>query len=62
MRELLERQVGGVEGRHAGGFVHAAALHADEAVLDDVDAADAVAAGDLVHRLDHRRAATSSRR
>ena len=53
MRELLERQVGGVERRHAGGFVHAAALHADEAVLDDVDAADAVAAGDLVHRFDH---------
>ena len=44
--------MGRVEDRHAGGFVHAAALHADEAVLDHVDPADAVAAADLVQRLD----------
>ncbi len=37
-----------VQNRHAGRFVHAAALHADEAVLDHVDAADAVAAADLI--------------
>ena len=56
-RELLDRQVGRVEGRHAGRLVHAAALHADEAVLDDVDPPHAVAAGDLVQLFDHRRAA-----
>src|SRR5690606_40924318 len=32
----------------AWGLVHPAALDADESVLDDVDAADAVAPGDLV--------------
>ena len=32
----------------AGGFVHAAALHADEAVFDQVKAADAVLAAQLV--------------
>ena len=45
--------MGGVEDRHAGRFVHAAALHADEAVLDHVDPADAVAAADLVQLLHH---------
>ena len=51
--ELLDELVGGVEDGHARGFVDAAALHADEAVLDDVDPSDAVATADLVELADH---------
>ena len=40
--------MGGAEAGEAGGFVAAAGFEADEAVFDDVDAADAVAAGDGV--------------
>ena len=40
--EGLEIAVGGEQDEAAGGFVDAAGFHADEAVLDDVDAADAV--------------------
>lgn len=40
--------MGGPEDGEAGGFVAAAGLDPDEAVLDDVDAADAVPAGEGV--------------
>ena len=40
--------MGEVEDGATGGLVHAAALHADEAVLDHIDAADAMAAADLI--------------
>ncbi len=50
-RELLHEAMGIVEDRHAGRLVHAAALHADEAVLDHVDPPDAVAAADGVQLL-----------
>ena len=52
-RELLQLQMGGVERGDAGRLVDAAALHADEAVLDDVDPTHAVAAGDFVELLHH---------
>ena len=38
----------GDEQRAAGSFVRAAGLHADEAILDEVGAADAVLGGDFV--------------
>ena len=44
----------------AGRLVHAARLHADEAVLDEIDAADAVVAAEVVQRLQQRRRATAS--
>src|SRR5712691_1806452 len=40
--------MGGIEYRAARRLVHAARLHTDEAILDDVGAADAVLAGDFV--------------
>ena len=46
--QAFEVEVGGPQARQPGRFVAAAGLHADEAVFDDVDAADAVAAGDGV--------------
>ncbi len=46
--EGFEVAVGGEQDGAAGGFVDAAGLHADEAVLDDVHAADAVAAAEQV--------------
>ncbi len=46
--------MGRVQNRHAGRFVHAAALHADEAVLDNIDPPHAVAAADRVQFLHHR--------
>jgi hypothetical protein len=45
---LLELAVRRVQQRAARRLVHAARLHADHAVLDDVRAADAVHAADLV--------------
>ncbi len=42
-----------VQDRAAGRLIHAADLHADEAVLDHVHAADAVFAAELVQRLHH---------
>ena len=43
-----------VEDRAAGRLVDAARLHADEAILDDVDAADAVLAAELVQVREQR--------
>ena len=54
-RDRLERLQRRHEQRAARRLVHAARLHADQAVLDDVDAADAVPAADLVQRLHQRR-------
>lgn len=51
-RELFELAVGGVEQRAARGFVDTARLHADEAIFDEIDAADAVTATDGVQRVD----------
>lgn len=42
--EGFEVAVGGEEDGAAGGFIDSTGFHADEAVLDDVDAADAVGA------------------
>ena len=39
-------------GWHRGSLVHAAALHADQTVLNDIQQADAVLAADLVQVLD----------
>ena len=44
----LDAAVGGEEDGAAGGLVDAARLHADEAVLDEVEPADAVPAAELV--------------
>ncbi len=41
----------------AGGLVHAAALHADEAVLDQVEPADAVLPAEIVERREQGRRA-----
>ena len=46
--ERLQRAVGDVQDRAAGRLVDAARLHADVAVLDQVDSADAVAPADVV--------------
>jgi hypothetical protein len=54
--EGLDRAVRGVEDGAAGGLVDAAALHADEAVLDEIDAADAVLAAEFVEVPSRRRA------
>lgn len=48
--ETLEVQVGEAQDRHGGRVVAAAGLEADEAVLDNVDAADAVHVAELVER------------
>ena len=45
--------MGHVQHGAAGGFIHAAALHAHEAVFHHVEAADAVLARDLVQGHDH---------
>ena len=50
--ELLELGVRELEQRAAGGLVDAAGLHSDEAILDEIDAADAVPAADRVELLD----------
>ena len=52
-REGFHLTVSEVEDRAAGGFVNAAAFHADEAVLDHVHAADAVFAADFVEGVHH---------
>ena len=46
--QAFEVEVRAAEERQAGGFVAAAGLEADEPVFDNIDAADAVAAGDGV--------------
>ena len=51
--DAFEVLMGDVEDSAGGGFVHAAALHAHEAVLDHVETADAVLAGDLVELFHH---------
>ena len=50
-RQLLDAHQRVVQDRHARRLVHAAALHAHEPVLHHVDAADPVAAADLVELL-----------
>ena len=49
-RQMLQLAVGGGEDRAAGRLVDAAALHPDQPVLQQVDAADAVLAADGVER------------
>src|SRR3954452_15936564 len=51
-REVLEFLVGGDEGDGRGGLVDLAAIDADQAILDDVDASDAVLAREHVELLD----------
>jgi hypothetical protein len=41
-RDRFDRAVGSQQDRAARGFVDAAGLHADEAVLDEIETADAV--------------------
>ena len=53
-RQPLEGAVGAVDDRGRRGLVDLAALDADQAVLDVVDAADAVGAGQIVQLLDER--------
>src|SRR5690625_4970040 len=50
--DALELLVGGDQGHRAGCLVDLAGLDAHQAVLDDVDAADALGAGAAVHLLD----------
>src|SRR5215471_3177539 len=47
-RDLLDAAMGREQDRAARRLVHAARLHADEAVLDEVEPADAVLASELV--------------
>src|SRR5690606_11781922 len=47
-RDRFHAAVGGQHDRAAGGFIDAARLHADEAVLDHVQTADAVVVAQLV--------------
>ena len=53
-RELFDRAMRMQQDRHARALVDAARLDSDVAILDQVDAADAVASGDLVGALDQR--------
>ena len=54
-RERLDRAVRDMQDGAAGRLVDAARLHADEAVLDQIDAADAVVAAELVEPRQQRR-------
>ncbi|MCY1294147.1 hypothetical protein D9M70_434300 [compost metagenome] len=47
-RDRFDRAVRGEQDRAAGGLIDAARLHADEAVLDEIETADAVVAAVLV--------------
>ncbi|OIQ66955.1 hypothetical protein GALL_514710 [mine drainage metagenome] len=47
-RDAFDAAVGGEQDRAAGGLIDAARLHADEAVLDPVEAADAIVVAELV--------------
>src|SRR5215213_10537032 len=47
---MLQLAMGGRQNRAARSLVDAAALHADQTVLQQVDAADAMLAADLVER------------
>ena len=47
-RDRFECAVSGLQDRDAGRLVNAARLHADKAVLDQIDAADAVFAAEVV--------------
>ena len=55
--ERFELAMSGHDQRPAGCFVNAARLHADDPILDDIHAADAVRPADLVQILEklHRR-------
>ena len=61
-RDRFERLERGDEQRAARRLVHAARLDADQPVLDDVGAADAVASADLVQRRSRAPPARASRR
>ena len=50
-RQSFNLPVGKMQNRAAGSFVNAAALHSDEAILDNVDATDAMFAAKSVQRL-----------
>src|ERR1700679_176994 len=50
-RDALDAAMGGVEDGAAGRLIDAARLHADEAVLDEIDPADAVLAAQHVEAL-----------
>ena len=45
-RELFNRAMSRIENRHARGFVNSETFHTDEAVRDDVDLSDSIAATD----------------
>jgi hypothetical protein len=60
--ELLELGVRGVEQRAARRLVHTTRLHADHAILDEVDAADAMLAADGVELGHERERVRASRR
>src|SRR4028119_2157019 len=51
-RQLLDAAVGKVEDRPARRLIHSAALHSDEAILDQIEPADAVALAEGVEPLD----------
>ena len=53
--QLLDRSVGGVEDRAARGLVHAAAFHAHQAILDQVEAADSMCLAERVQPSQQRR-------
>jgi hypothetical protein len=61
-RDRFDGAVGRQQDGAAGGLVDAARLHADEAVLDEVETADAVVAAVVVEFGEQRRRATSRRR
>ena len=42
-----------MQNRHAGRFINAAGLHPDEAVLDQIDAADAMLAAEEIELREH---------
>src|SRR6185503_21373340 len=51
-RDRLERTVCCVKDGDPGCLVHAARLHADESILDEIDTADAVFSSDLIQRVE----------
>ena len=59
-RDRFDGAVRGEQDGAAGRLVDAARLHADEAVLDQVEPADAVVAAELVERGEQRGRATAS--
>ena len=55
-REGFHFAVSGEQDRTAWSLVHAAALHADETVLNHIDTADAMLAAELIQLLHHLQA------